>query len=65
MLSPLDNQKGICPIECPHRSIYCHSTCERYLKFRKERAEISKAEQREVLLNGHVISAMDNFKKGK
>ena len=65
MLYPSKKPRIICPLDCPKRNIYCHSTCERYLKFRKERAEISKAEQREVLLNGHVISAMDNFKKGK
>ena len=33
--------------DCPDRKVGCHSTCEKYLEFRKERDELNETIQKQ------------------
>lgn len=52
-------------LDCKNRSLYCHDTCKRYLKYRKliDEARVERVKEMDVM--GYTINNVYKFKKAR
>ena len=54
-----------CTYDCKNRSIYCHSYCEEYLKYRKLKDKFNNKRIKEIEFIGYSINASERMGVGR